>query len=185
MAEAFRILPSPALARASRNCPLLQNQADREAWVACCSRRFVPVARRIAGDDDLAQDILQESWIRVLEHVNAYRGGSPACAWVRSIVRNCALEFERKRPRTLPDPPDTEDPSLGPEALAQQRQLASLLREMVDALPAAYREVCRLRYYRELSTAETARHLGISRSDVSTRLHRAVGMLRKHLDAKP
>ena len=167
-------------------CPLLESRTDREAWVACCSRRFAPAARRIAGDDDLAQDILQESWLRVLEHVGTYRGTPPACAWVHSIVRNCALEFGRKQHRATEEPadPGIEDPAPDPEAQTRKREMISLLHEMVDALPATYREVCKMRYDRELSTAEIARRLGISRSNVSTRLARAVRMLKQRLDRR-
>ena len=187
MAEEFRILPSPALARAARSCPLLDSPADREAWVACCSRRFLPLARRLSGDSDLARDILQESWIRVLEHVCTYHGGSPACSWVRSIVHNCALDHQRKhQPVAIGTGSDidSEDPSLNPEALLRQRELLGLLREMVHSLPAAYRDVCELRYGQDLSTAETAHRLDISPSNVSTRLERAVKMLRSRLDSR-
>ena len=185
MAEEFRTVPSSALARASRACPLLESQSDREAWAACCSRRFLPLARRVAGDNDLAEDILQESWVRVLEHVCEYRGGSPACSWVRAIVHHCALDLSRQR-RPDGDEPlaDIEDPSLDPAARAEQRRLLLLLREMVAVLPAAYREVCELRYGQDLSTAETARRLGISPSNVATRLDRAVRMLRRRLGAR-
>ena len=184
LAETFHVLRSSSLAQASRHCPLIDTQSSREAWVACCSRRFFPVARRIAGDDDLAKDILQESWIRVLEHVCAYRGGAPACAWVRSIVRNCALDTSRKQRLMSEELDGIEDPSPDPEARAQQEQMLFLLREMVGALPAAYRDVCEMRYGQELSTAETARRLGISPSNVSTRLERAVQMLRTRFDSR-
>lgn len=153
--------------------------------MACCSRRFLPLARRIVGNNDLAEDVLQESWIRVLEHVCDYRGDSPGCSWVRSIVRNCALDLGRGVSLATEEPPhDLEDPSLDPEALAQRRQLIRLLREIVAALPLAYREVCVLRFGKGLSRAETAHLLGISPSNVSTRLERAVKMLRKRLDAR-
>lgn len=185
MAKEFRILPSSSLAQASQTCPLLDTQSGREAWAACCSRRFFPVARRIVGDDDLAEDILQESWIRVLEHVCAYRGGSPACAWVRRIVHNCALNFQRDRLKKAEAPSvNLEDPSLTPEAQAHQEQLKRLLFEMLAELPATYRDVCELRYGQDLSTDETARQLGISRSNVSTRLNRAVRMLKGRLEAR-
>ena len=59
-----------------------------------------------------------------------------------------------------------------------------LLHAMVATLPAAYREVCELRYGQDLSTVETAHRLGISPSNVATRLDRAVGMLRSRLDAR-
>ncbi|MDE0107390.1 MAG: sigma-70 family RNA polymerase sigma factor [Bryobacterales bacterium] len=185
MAKEFRILPAPSLAQASRACPLLDTQSGREAWAACCSRRFFPVARRIVGDDDLAQDILQESWTRVLEHVCAYRGGSPACAWVRSIVHNCAINFQRDRLKKADElSVNFKDPSLTPEAQAHHEQLRLLLREMLAELPAMYREVCDLRYGQDLSTDETASQLGISRSNVSTRLNRAIRMLKARLEAR-
>ncbi len=185
MNEKLRILPSSALARVSRACPLLEEQSDREAWVACCSRRYLPLAKRLAADNALAEDILQESWVRILEHVCEYRGDSPACSWVRAIVHNCALDRGREL-RTAGGVPcaGLEDPSLGPAARAEQRQLLVLLREMVAALPAAYRGVCELRYGQDLSNAETARRLGISPSNVATRLARDVGMLRSRLDAR-
>lgn len=185
MAGEFRIVSSTALERAARACPLLEDQSEREAWAACCSQRFLPLARRLTGDNDLAEDILQESWVRVLEHVCEYRGGAPACSWVRAIVRHCALDLSRqRRPAGVESLTDIEDPSLDPAARAEQRQLLVLLREMVAVLPAAYREVCELRYGQELSTAETARRLGISPSNVATRLDRAVRMLRSRLDVR-
>ena len=185
MAETFHILPSSALARASRACPLLEEQSDREAWATCCSRRFLPLARRLAADNGLAEDILQESWVRVLEHVCEYRGGSPACSWVRAIVHNCALDLAHKRLTDGDEPSaDLEDPCPDPAARAEQQQLLVLLHAMVSALPAAYRDVCELRYGQDLSTAETARRLGISPSNVATRLDRAVGMLKIRLDAR-
>ena len=185
MAEEFRMLPSAALARASRDCPLLESESNREAWVVCCTQRFLPMAKRLGGGESPAEDILQESWIRVLEHVCAYRGDTPACSWVRAIVRNCALDLRRKqRPMDREPGTDIDDPSRNPEALAQQRELLALLREMVASLPVAYRDVCEMRFGQDLSTAETAHRLGISPSNVSTRLYRAVRMLRSSLDSR-
>jgi len=185
MPEEFRILPSSPLARAARACPLLEDQCGREAWAACCTRRFLPLAKRLAANNDHAEDILQESWVRVLEHVCEYRGGSPACSWVRSIVHNCALDLNRKRRQDGEEPdPELEDPSPDPASQAEQRQLLLLLRAMAAALPAAYRDIYELRYGRDLSNAESARRLGISPSNAATRLDRAVGMLRSRLDAR-
>ena len=76
---------SPSLGDAVR-CPLLED--DLEQWVRCCTCRFLPLARRVAGDDDVAHDALQQSWIIVLEKLHEYRGESPACGWVGAIVRH-------------------------------------------------------------------------------------------------
>ena len=75
----------PGIGEAAR-CPLLDR--DPEAWLRCCTARFLPMARRIAGDDATAQDALQDSWIIVLEKLYQYRGAPPACGWVGTIVRH-------------------------------------------------------------------------------------------------
>lgn len=180
-------LKAERLASAARACPLLDS--DPEAWVACCSKRFLPLARRIAGDDDLANDILQESWVKILEAVHGYRGGPPACAWVRVVVENCGKDRQRKRkhdasggnPRELET---LEDPTRSPEALVIQRELTEVLLEMIAVLPETYRHVVELRYRAELSTKETAELLQISPGAVAVRLHRAVSMLRSRLEAR-
>ena len=183
MADKLRILSDTA--RTARYCPLLQDQSDREAWVACCTRRFLPLARRIAANNEVAEDVLQESWIRVLMHVCEYRGGPPACGWVRSIVHNCALDINQ-RDKSLATELDANrrNPSLDPEALASERELLQLIRAIIGSLPAAYQDVLEMRYGQGLSSSEAARNLGISTSNVSTRLNRAVKLLKQRLDAR-
>ena len=73
----------------SVRCPLLDQ--DAEAWIRCCTARFLPLARRVAGDDAVAHDALQESWIIVLQKLRQYQGGPPACSWVAAIVRHEAI----------------------------------------------------------------------------------------------
>lgn len=124
MTEDFHILPTPALRQAASSCPLLEG--DLENWIRCCSRRFFPVAKRIAGGDDLAQDILQMSWIKVLQSARACRGGPRACPWVHAIVLNTARDVRRKEHHRgeVPFPTEQEDrpenPAQSPEALAQE-----------------------------------------------------------------
>ncbi len=190
MSSALPILSNNSLAQATRNCPLLEGR--EEAWIACCSKRFTPLAKRIAGDDGLALDVLQESWIRVLTSVHAYRSGSPACAWVRKIVANCATDSQRRKHGEVPllEALDNQ-PSMAPSAehRAMQAEMLILVEAIVAELPKAYRQVIELRYRQECSTAEAAELLHISRSNAATRLNRAVAMIRKqvhkHLQAVP
>lgn len=176
------------LEQAARACPLLDG--DPEAWVACCTKRFCPVARRIAGDNALAEDVLQESWIKILEAVHRYRGGSPACSWVGVIVANTAKDAIRKRGTRVPldeaanvEESRYEAPGASLEREEEER-LIRLASEMVAALPETFRQVLEMRYLHGLSTEETARLLDTSRGNVSVRLHRAVSMLRKRLLAR-
>lgn len=185
--DTFPILRSERLESAARACPLLDG--DPEAWVACCSKRFFRLARRITGEDELAMEILQESWVKVLEAVQAYRGGAPACGWVRVIVQNSAIDARRKRQTETQgvEPAQferLEDPGQSPEARAAERELVEMLLAMISVLPETYRQIVELRYVQNLSTKETAEFLQISRANVSVRLNRAVSMLRKRFEAR-
>lgn len=185
--DTFPILRSKRLESASRSCPLLDG--DPEAWVACCSRRFFPLARRIARDDDLALDILQESWVKILEVTHAYRGGPPACAWVRTIVANSAIDARRKRKaetreEELGQFERLEDPGQSPEAWAAEKELLEMLSAMLSVLPETYRQILELRYAQGLTTKETAEQLQISRANVSVRLNRAISMLRRRFERR-
>ncbi len=175
-------------------CPLLER--DLERWVRCCTCRFLPLARRVAGDDDVAHDALQESWIIVLEKLHQYRGEPPACGWVGAIVRHEALHGAAVRQRDAPlesardgegrgSVPGRTEPEgvvwASPEAATYARELTRLLLEVIDDLPPTFREVVRLRDVEDCPTDEVARRLHISTRNVRVRLHRAHQLLRPRL----
>lgn len=169
----------PPLEEAVR-CPLLDR--DSEAWLRCCTARFLPVARRVAGGDATASDALQESWIIVLEKLYQYRGEPPACGWVGAIVRHEAGHAAARSNRDSPLPPD--EPAAGMADLdgtIYRRQLVRVLLEAIDHLPPTYADVVRMRDLDERPVAEVAQELHISRSNVAVRLHRAHKLLRRHL----
>ena len=176
-----------SVAQAARNCALLESDPSQGLWIECCSRRFFPFARSLLRDDQLALDILQESWIKILQAVRLEVGGPAACPWVASVVRNTAIDSlrQRQRRREVPldsasDPPASTDIAIS----AEQVQLLALLREMILLLPPTYRRVVQLRVQQGLSTKETARALGISPSSVSTRLSRAVRILERRIQGR-
>ena len=168
------------------DCPLLAGRDDE--WVACCSARFLCIAKRIAGDDALALDILQESWIKVIQSLIEYHDGPPACAWVAAIVRNTAKNSVRARHLKREGPLLAADslpgPGCDPEGLLQQRELLLLLAQIISALPETHRQVLDLRYSQDLSTEQVAGILGISPTNVSSRLSRAVALLRRRVQAR-
>ena len=184
MPKRLNVLPNPALKQGVLDCALLEG--DKEEWIACCSQRFFPLARRIAREDSLAEDALQISWIKVLQSVNhAYFNGPKACPWVSRIVANTARDLNRQR-RWRGEVPLQEagDPDPDPEELAIEKQLLAVLREMISLLPDTYRQVLELRVYSGYSTRQTAELLHVSRSNVTTRLHRAVELLQRRIDAR-
>ena len=180
--------PSRPTIQESVRCPLLDQ--DAEAWIRCCTARFLPLARRVAGDDATAHDALQESWIIVLQKLRQYQGGPPACSWVAAIVRHEALHGVMAERRNLPlDAAESESAARGrrarplaaaasPEAAAYARELTRVLLEVIDELPLAFRGVVRLRDIEDRSPDEVARRLHLSRRNVAVRLHRAHRLLR-------
>lgn len=161
-------------------CPLLEH--DLEGWLRCCTARFLPVARRIAGDDATARDALQESWIIVLEKLYQYRGKPPACGWVGSIVRHEAGHAAARNNREAPLPPsDLKSNTVDASEVLYRQQLMRIVLEAIDELPPTYRQVVRLRDVDEHSVSEVASELHISRSNVAVRLHRAHKLLRRRL----
>ena len=166
-----------------RGMPLLEG--NQEEWIACCSERFFPLARRVAGDDRLAEEALQASWIKILQAVNhACFSGPKACPWVNTIVVNAARDVRRRRLRQGEvSLSEVANPGLTPEALAREKQLLALLREIIALLPDTYRQIVELRLRQGLSTGQTAQQLHVSRVQFATRLNRAIGMIRRRIDA--
>ena len=172
------------MSQAARDCPLLEQ--NLEGWIVCCSKRFFPLARRVAGDDSLAEDVLQTSWIKILQSIGHAHFDKPkACPWVKKIVHNTAEDVRRGRSRRgevlLPQ---LEDMAPSPELVAQKREMLILVGEMVKMLPDTYRRVLELRAYEGLTSQQTADYLHISRSSVSMRLNRAIRMLKSRLEEK-
>lgn len=175
---------SPSL---PESCPLLRDPQAADEWTVCCSRYFRPLARRVLGDESLAEDALQEAWTKVLRAVYAFEGGPTACHWVRVIVTNSARDIRRRRVRSgavMVTDVEQQDPAPSPEVQALDSEMVRVLREMVARLPAPYREVIELRFEQELSTRETAKRLEISRSNAATRLNRGLRLLRTRFRAR-
>ncbi len=182
MTEDFHVIPTPELKQAAEGCPLLER--DLEGWIACCSRRFHPLASRVAGDDALAEDVLQTSWIKILQSIGHARFDKPkACPWVKKIVHNAGQDARRAR-RNEVALPVLESLAATPEVLAQRKELLRLLHEMIRMLPDTYRQILELHTDQGLSNQQIACRLHISRSSVSTRLSRAIRLLRSHVEKK-
>ena len=186
MTEHLVVLPASDLAVDS-GCPFLRS--DPEAWIRCCTRRFSSLAQRIVRDDSLAEDALQDSWLRILQTTHGFQGDpnqrDRACHWVAAVIANAAKDVRNKQ--RLVDGgrhPDTEDSCPSPESQALARQRLELLRAVIATLPETYARVVELRVCQDLSVRQTAQQLQISPSNVTTRLNRAVQMIKYRIDQR-
>jgi RNA polymerase sigma-70 factor (ECF subfamily) len=168
-----------------------------ETLVGRYERRIYSLARRIVGQVQDAEEVVQQTFLSVIEHLGDFREEALFRTWLTRIATNHALALLRKRSqqRTVPladdQPADPEEELPHPEYIAQWREtpeeIASrhetreLLDEALQQLDEKYRLVFLLRDVEGLSTGETAETLGISPANVKVRLLRARLMLRERL----
>ena len=163
-----------------------------EALVSKYERPMFTLARRIVGSSEDAEDVVQETFSSVVEHLEDFREEASFHTWISRIATNHALKLLRKR-RGLPTVPLEEDragdaqPLPHPEFIAPWAEADDpyTLRGMIDQalaeLDEKYRVVFLLRDLQGLSTEATAEALGISVPNAKVRLLRARLQLRERL----
>jgi RNA polymerase sigma-70 factor (ECF subfamily) len=170
---------------------------DTEAFndlVRRYERKIYRLAKNITQNDEDAEDILQDTFLKAYEHLGDFQGNSKFYTWLVRIGVNEALMKLRKRKsdRTVPldEPVDTGEETVvreiavwdeDPEQKYSQEELAQILNDSVQSLKPAFRTVFILRDIEELSTEETAQTLNISVPAVKSRLLRARLQLREKL----
>lgn len=159
-----------------------------EAIMRRHNQRLYRTARSIVRDDDEAQDVIQDAYVRAYTHLHDFRGDAAFSTWLTRIAVHEALARLRRRKRnvSLDDEVGAEDDVMktddrSPEQHTHDVELRVVLEEAVDALPPAFRAVFVLRSVEDMSTVDTAAALGIPEDTVKTRLFRARALLQKSL----
>ncbi len=157
-------------------------------------RRVFRMAKQITQNDEDAEDVLQETFLKAYTHLDDFQGNSKFYTWLVRIAVNEALMRLRKRrsDRTSPldEPIDTGEDEVvreiavweeNPEQRYSREELGQILDEAVQSLKPAYRTVFILRDIEEMSIEETAEALDLTISAVKSRLLRARLQLREKL----
>src|SRR5580700_2226032 len=145
------------------------------------------LARWLVRNPADAEDVVQESYLRALRFFDGFRGGDSR-AWILKIVRNTSYSWVRKnRPAELADEFDetihsNEAATPGAEAMLVSRVESARLRNALEALPVAFREVLVLREIEEMSYKEICDVTGMPMGTVMSSLSRARGRLREQLE---
>ncbi|MCK5032276.1 MAG: sigma-70 family RNA polymerase sigma factor [Calditrichia bacterium] len=170
-------------------------QGDQQAFselVNAYSERIYNLGLRILRKKEDAEDILQETFLTVIQKIDMFDGRSSFFTWIYRIATNTALmKLRKKKPQyiDLPDNPDfqesieskvfidwSQDASLN----VQNAEVKKLLYEAIDELSEIYKTVFILRDIEQLSIKETSKILNITEENVKIRLRRA----RQHLRDK-
>jgi RNA polymerase sigma-70 factor (ECF subfamily) len=171
-------------------------RGDPDALSAVISRyqhRLYRYLLRLVREPATADDLFQQTWLRVMERIGRYDARRNFESWLFSVAHNLAVDFWRaKRGDSLDAVADSGDspgerlPATGPDALEQllDFERGAMLAACMNDLPAIHREVLTLRFEEDMKLEEIAEVAGIPLSTVKSRLRRALEGLREALEAR-
>ena len=140
---------------------------------------------RLLGDEAVAEDTFQQTWVRVAERIGRYDLSRPFGPWLFAVARNLALDHLRRQRTASLDEVDEPTAPAGadgdPLALAAAGQRRARVAEAVAALAPLDREVLSLRFEEELPLPQLAETLGVPVPTAKARLYRALARLRERL----
>jgi|SRR5579863_1102864 len=144
----------------------------------------------LSGNRELAEDLFQETWIRVLERGHQYDGRHEFSTWLYAVARNLTIDYMRKKnPLSLDglmedeehadlEPADTRPPAW---EVVQQHEQADRINTALVSIPLEYRETVVLRFQEGLALDEIASVTGAPVGTVKSRLYRGLNLLMSRL----
>jgi RNA polymerase sigma factor (sigma-70 family) len=150
--------------------------------------RVYRLAYRLTGNQHDAEDLTQETFVRVFRSLASYRPGTFE-GWLHRITTNLFLDMVRRRSRIRMEalPKDSDRlPGLGPEPeqVFSDTHLDPLLQEALDELPPEFRAAVVLCDVEGLSYEEIGATLGVKLGTVRSRIHRGRAALRNSLERR-
>jgi RNA polymerase sigma-70 factor (ECF subfamily) len=148
---------------------------------------------RLVQEPALAEDLFQQTWVRVIEKISSYNARHRFDSWLFSIAHHLAIDqLRRKRGVSIDARDDWGDAPVEhmvasyPDPLEEVLELerGSILAAALAELPAVHREVLTLRFEEEMKLEQIAEVASIPVSTVKSRLYRALASLRGHVAAR-
>jgi RNA polymerase sigma-70 factor (ECF subfamily) len=148
---------------------------------------------RMTENETEADDLTQETFVRVHRGLPTFRGESSLSTWIYRIATNVSFDHFRRRAtqqaktavpleESTPDVEWVDEAPSSPEQLAAQSEMSECVDGFVDRLPPSYRAVLVLHDMQGLKNREIAEVLDCSLDNVKIRLHRARKKLREALN---
>ena len=196
---------NPRAARSDEELLLAYRETgDHQAFVALVhryERELFSYLRRYVGDDVMAEDAFQGTFLQVHLKCDQYAEGRPVRPWLYTIATNQAIDAQRRNKRHQAVSLDRPIQSSNADAWALNETLASretapadsaladeqrsIVRTAVEGLPESQRGVVALVYFQGMKYREAADVLGIPVGTVKSRLHAAVAKLQSVLQSVP
>jgi len=199
-----------AVAESDQSLVARSRDGDADAFRELFDRKhrgIYLIAYQVLGDVALAEDVVQDVFVRLWQHCGDYKEGLSLDAWLRRIATNRAIDHWRSRQaerRRCVEPAAGTDADAAleaaslpaqmaagaqagvanPESIARWQRLQAIWDEIADVLPPQQRAAFVLRHIEGLSTAEVAEALGCSASTVRSHVSDARATLRKALTSR-
>ncbi len=155
-----------------------------EAWVHARAPSLGRSALLIAGDVQLAEDLVQETLVRIAQKWQRLERRGDPDAYAHRVLHNLAIDAWRRRQRrpqevaSIPAPLEGREPSQGePADIGTERRI--LMAEALARLTPKQRAVLVLRFYEDLTEVQTAVTLGCSPNTVKSQARQALARLRE------
>ena len=159
----------------------------RDAISALCEKTYRKVyltVKSMIKDEDTVSDIVQDTYIKAIAHLDSFRGDTKFLPWIKQIAANAARDWlKKKRPMLFTELgsgdgqdtpveellPDERSENI-PDQFIEQEEVKRLLREIIEELPEDQRAVIGMHYYEGMSVIEIAAAMDASESAVKSRL---------------
>ncbi len=159
---------------------------DEEAWEILLDRYagyiYAIAARGFRLSPEQAEEVLQETALSLVQHLEAYHGTGPLRAWIGAIAANAARQYLRRQkpPAVLPAEMDMADATQ--ELLIAQAEEADAVHAALERLSPECRDVLTQAFYEERRYVDIAAALGIPEGTVASRIARCLARLRPLLE---
>lgn len=176
----FIMITESRLQQVWKGC-LKNERQSQELLYKLMAPKMLAVCMRYATDRDEAQDILQEGFIKVFQHMNYYRNEGSLEGWIRRIMVHSAISRFRKRKYMVLSEDITEGSFTSEVTYNSNLEIKDLLK-MIQQLPETYRSVFNLYAVEGYSHREIGDMLGMTELLSRTSLHRARTILKTKIN---
>jgi len=148
----------------------------------CMGKTMLFVARQVVKDKFAAEDVVQDSFLKIVKNISGYKKGTNAYGWVCKIVRNTALNSiygERKHPTS-----DIEEFNLIPddEDVEEKSTSRILVERLMNSLsPPIVKQMIYMKYFLDMTVREIAKEVGKSKSYVAKEIAKAEEFMKNML----
>jgi RNA polymerase sigma factor (sigma-70 family) len=162
--------------------PQTREEGFRQLVLAYQQRLYHIIRRQLSSHED-ADDVLQNTFLKVFRHLDGFEGRSELFTWMYRIAQNEVFTFTRQNAKmkvvTLENHEERkEDPHLDTEDVLRSLEMA------VNALPERQQMVFRMRYYDEMSYKQMAEILNLTEGSLKASFHHAIKKIEEELKSK-